>query len=328
MIVSITLTNTGVTCKKSIESLTKALLRVLCVCMALLLKPLELFPQRKLEIIASTGTTNFNLKWAIAGNMEGQNPNVLSELIWNDLKGYNYNFKVVYRISNRFTISSQLNNTRIKSGKVTDIDYATDDREEVSSNSIFNSNKGYLRNLNSNMAYKIHSNHIELAVFLGIDYKQQNLTLLQGNREFENLDSYYKNNWFGPQTGFIAGYKLNQKLNTTLTFMLERHFYNATANWNLRNDFKHPESFRHKTVVYGFSPSIVFEYLIKDNLGLFCNLNSYYTTSRHGSDILYYRNNDVSRTRLNFVESTIHSINVGLTLQIKSKTSRKDKEII
>src|SRR5688572_24056526 len=49
-----------------------------------------------LEASLLFGYTEDNLTWSIAGNLDGQNPNVYSELIWRNLRGSLVQFNVKY----------------------------------------------------------------------------------------------------------------------------------------------------------------------------------------------------------------------------------------
>ena len=58
----------------------------------------------KWEVKPYVGIEQARFDWSIAGNTAGTNPNILSELIWKNLKGPGFGLNVKYLITNRLSV--------------------------------------------------------------------------------------------------------------------------------------------------------------------------------------------------------------------------------
>ena len=126
------------------------------------------------------------------------------------------------------------------------------------------------------------------------------------------LDSSYTAYWYGPWLGVSIDYKINKKFN--LTTGCEYHWveYFAEANWNLRSDFDHPNSFEHETVGTGIVWNITGEYLFSEKWSwlLGANIQSWETAA--GSVRTFNADGSVGKTRLNEVNWSSYAFKTGI----------------
>ncbi|MGY0408457.1 MAG: hypothetical protein ACWIPJ_08905 [Polaribacter sp.] len=95
-------------------------------------------------LVLETGT-NFNvsnLKWSIAGNLDGQSPNILSELKFNKIMSLGYYFKGNYAPVTYLNLSVFYQQNKVISGNGYDTDYKGDNRTNPTFEKAFISNKG------------------------------------------------------------------------------------------------------------------------------------------------------------------------------------------
>ena len=84
----------------------------------------------------SAGYRTDTLNWHIAGNLQGTDPNVLSELTWSDLKIYQLKLANRTVIKNRVYLQGHLDFGAVISGDNQDSDYYGDNRTQEISRSL------------------------------------------------------------------------------------------------------------------------------------------------------------------------------------------------
>ena len=77
-----------------------------------------------------------DLDWSIAGNLNGTNPNIVSELTWSDLESYQLKLGGKGTIDRVFYLRGSAAFGWVLSGDVQDSDYNGDDRTQEFSRSI------------------------------------------------------------------------------------------------------------------------------------------------------------------------------------------------
>lgn len=65
-----------------------------------------------------------DFKWSIAGDLNGQNPNILSEVSWKNLRSMGFRTEIEIPFKKMFFIKANFSQLYIVSGTATDIDYA------------------------------------------------------------------------------------------------------------------------------------------------------------------------------------------------------------
>ncbi len=256
-----------------------------------------------------------NLKWSIAGDMKGENPNVLSELIWTDLKLLGVTSKLSLRQNNIFFLSLEYDFGYINSGKVNDLDYLGDNRSIISSSEVFDASRGGYTNLNGMIKYKLLDR--DFLILIGIFYEVNNYKLYLNDNLIDLASTYFYN-----QNGEGIEVDIEQtifnKLKICFSNRLSINKYHGKANWNLRQEFMQPVSFRHYINTIRYRPKLSFNYIMtnKLNIKLTCEYERFKNLGP-GIDKLYYKNGSISNTRLNQVVFSKTSIGIGINYWIK-----------
>jgi len=204
-----------------------------------------------LQPFAGAGLQRFH--YHIAGNEQGLNPNILSELIWRnnltselgaslEVKWQRLNFRSGYSISHN------------QSGTVSDIDYAEDNRQSVFSDRTFSNHKGKGHQLSISAGYDLPvRKNLILNLFLTCQFQKNTLYLLnqkhlrqQDENYLPSLNSYYRYHLPGFGGGMLIDYHCRRLIEFNIEARLQRIVYSATGSWNLREDFAQPDSYLHR----------------------------------------------------------------------------------
>jgi len=210
------------------------------------------------------------MTWNVAKDRTGKvTPNILSELQFKELELLGHGLR-----GEIFVTDGPLQNTywsmrahhaAINEGKVRDSDYAGDNRtqEYKRTAAVTTGDKTY--QIDSALGYRFNlSETLTLTPYVGLSLKGQDLrigkavTLIdtinpnQIGRHTQHLDSSYNARWEGINLGLEAAqqWPTHQLIGYTRYYHLN---YRATADWNLRQDFRHPDSFEHSADGRGFS---------------------------------------------------------------------------
>lgn len=168
--------------------------------------------------IYSTGTFN----WSIAGNQDGEDPNVMSELNWRDLKSYGITVNTSWNIKKLKPYISFVQEN-IFSGLATDSDYDLDDRQGLTYSQIFRSKRG----MYSRLSILNHLNSDE-NLFLGVSLSRQNLSLFH---EEANLNSRYNTFWIGLELRSVQEIAMGERFDLHITNAIRLSRYAAKARW-------------------------------------------------------------------------------------------------
>ncbi len=134
----------------------------------------------RLELTPSVGYQFTSLDWSIAGNTNGQSPNVLSELRWRKLSGPSFNARLQLNLTKRLFIAGNLAICQVSSGTATDIDYAEDDRRQPTYNAQFDSDEGHTNAYRFYGGYNLLVNKkFGLSAFAGYAINKEFLLLLK-----------------------------------------------------------------------------------------------------------------------------------------------------
>lgn len=200
--------------------------------------------QSKVDLAFNSLVENSNFEWSIAGNIQGNSPNVLSELQFKDIVVIGGNIEASYEFINNihFNVLYQLGS--VTSGSGVDTDYEEDDYQRITFNENFQSNDGNSKTFKMGLKYfPIHNRKFELGAGLHYRNSSREFTLL--STDLEDLNSSYNLDLEGFQFSLNPIYKINNlfKLNAHISY--SRLTYRANANWNLIEIFQHPISFIH-----------------------------------------------------------------------------------
>jgi hypothetical protein len=215
---------------------------------------------------AGIGYRTDDLDWNIAGDISGNNPNILSELTWSDLEILQLDFGLTRIFPNRFVLNGTIAYGKIFDGENQDSDYVGDNRTGEFSRSNNSADDGSTSDVSIGLGYylSVLSDTVIVIPQIGFSLHQQYLDITDGVQTiatppftpdlgpFPGLNSSYDAAWYGPWGGVELNFRKykNDKHSLTHEFILgfEYHWvdYDAEANWNLRTDLAHPKSFEHE----------------------------------------------------------------------------------
>ncbi|MEQ8472605.1 MAG: hypothetical protein RIC35_15545 [Marinoscillum sp.] len=256
-------------------------------------------------LLASTET----MSWSIAGNLKGTNPNIYSELAWAKIMGAGIGASLDQLIYKRMSIGLDLNLISYLSGHVTDTDYRDDNRQNQTFYAREQANKGGSRLVRSNLEFKvIDRSKLDFSVGVGYGLIRKKYYLI--NKE-NGLNSSYDVGWFGPNLSTNINIK-RSKIYLQLQTDYCQASYLATGNWNLIDDFEHPESFRHEAKGFQLSSEVSGGVGLSSNFDLIVRLrHSFFSTGR-GIDTLYKTDGSRPKTRLNDVTNEVFGLGLGV----------------
>lgn len=289
-----------------------------------------------------SGYRTGRLDWNLAGDRSGGNPEVLSELEWEDLDIFQVKAagKVLLGPASMPRLSLCLKGSAaygwITDGSNRDSDYAGDNRTLEYSRSENSGDEGNVIDLAVALGPQFHflQNKLAVALLAGWSYHEQNLKITDGEQTVSDpalvgsldpdlplpqptgpiygLDSSYDARWWGPWLGTDLEYRITPRLSAHGSF--EYHFaqYEAEADWNLRTDLAHPVSFRHDDHGRGIVFSAEAEYRIAANWSLNLNYTFEDWKTENGIHRIYEASGASGSTRLNEVHWESHALMVGI----------------
>jgi hypothetical protein len=283
------------------------------------------------------------LDWSIAGNSSGTNPNILSELTWDNLQILQLKADARITVGNFPYVRGYLAYGSILKGQNQDSDYGGDDRTFEWSRSNNSSDDGDVLDASGGIGYQATSasGKIKLAGLVGYSYHEQNLTMTHGFQTvsepglappgitpipigpFSGLNSTYETEWNGPWLGVDLSYRPNEKWVFIGSFEYHWADFYAEANWNLRSDLAHPKSFEQNADGNGIVLSLVCDYYIRHNISVNLGLDYQDWSTDPGVDRVFFSKGTVGETRLNEVNWESGSIRLGFTVHFKGDDPNK-----
>lgn len=256
----------------------------------------------ELNIYGTYSTQDFN--WSIAGNSMGQNPNVLSEVKWKDIKGPGMGLDIRLNIWSPIFLKISYQRSFIKTGQVSDTDYGSDNRTNPVYQANLNSNEGLTRTYAVAGGYEFKINpFLKLSPFAGYLKDAQHLHLKDFNEEtdpaIKTLNSTYQANWTGPIIGIEADFRLSNQLSLHGMVNYKQLKYKATADWNLIDSFEHPVSFRHTANGYGTDGLLQINFHFTSVLSVFARGNYSYSNTGKGTDELFLADGKAVQSQFN-----------------------------
>jgi hypothetical protein len=282
----------------------------------------------------SAGYRRDKLTWSIAGNLQGTDPNVRSELSWSDLDIYQLKLANRTVIKEHVTIRGHLDYGSVTTGNNRDSDYNGDDRTQEFSRSLngVDGNNVWDGSIGIGPRFSFFNAEIEICPLVGYAVSEQDLNIVDGFQAISalppltppvgpiaGLDSRYQTRWQGPWIG--ADVSLSTPCTEgpfnriTVLFTCEYHWvdYDADANWNLRADYQHPVSFTHEAEGTGFVVGTKILFSGKNRWGLNVGMTMQEMTTDPGLDRIYYADGSTADTRLNEVEWRAFTFEAGLS---------------
>ena len=252
-----------------------------------------------------------DFKWSIAGDLNGENPNILSALSWKDLRSRGFKLETEIPFKKQFFIKGNFYQLYIVKGTATDIDFADDGRKTPVFRADLKSNDGYFRNYQLQIGTYLSFKKIEISPYLGYVYHKQFLTL----SDDQLLNSSYKSFW----KGITAGVDISKNIgnfNVKTRTQYHQVGYTGYADWNLIDEFAHPVSFKHLAKGFVVLQSVGLSYKISNYIYPFLNAEYGNWSTGAGIDELYYADGKIAKTRLNDVSRNNYNIGLGLKIII------------
>ena len=163
----------------------------------------------------SAGYRRDKLNWDIAGNLQGSDPNVRSELTWSDLTIYQLKLANRTVIKDRFYLRGHLDYGTVASGNNRDSDYNGDNRTQEFSRSLngVDGNDVWDGSIGAGYRFSFFGSSMVLCPLLGYAVSEQDLNIVDGYQALTEppattpigpipgLDSRYETSWKGPWLG-------------------------------------------------------------------------------------------------------------------------------
>lgn len=274
-------------------------------------------------VALDAGYRRDSLRWSIAGDLSGTlSPNVLSELTWDDVEIAQLSLGWKLDTPEGVQLRAKAAYGWIYDGRNRDSDYLGDDRTLEFSRSENDTQDDDVLDLALAIGYRLthrlERSRLHVIPLLGLSRHEQRLRITNGFQAlpplgpFPGLDSTYRTKWDGPWLGIELASDSASGAGGFLR--LEHHWadYNATANWNLRDDFQHPRSFEHEADGKGFVASLGFSRSIRKGWSTRVSFDYQRWRSDPGIDRVYFANGAVAVTRLNEVRWTSRAVSIGI----------------
>ncbi len=251
------------------------------------------------------------LHWSIGF----ESPNILSELIWDDLRINQVTATGSFEVSNVYFRGCG-SYGRIFHGVNRDSDYLEDDRQGEFSRALADAGRGEVFDLSAGVGYQLSlwCDTLKLIPLLGGSWREQHLQLYNGKRvipvkaNISGLHSSYKTRWYTFWTGIdvIADFWCHWSVFGTFEYHLLE--YRGRGHWNLRTDFQ--SDFKHYSNGYGLVGQGGVSYYFTGNSAL--TLVGGCQEWRAGSGLHKVRFSDGMEARTGLNEVHWHSWNVSL----------------
>ncbi|SKC97983.1 hypothetical protein SAMN05660461_1065 [Chitinophaga ginsengisegetis] len=265
--------------------------------------------------VSGGGALNVNnFDWSIAGNSEGQSPNVLSELHFNSITSLGFYLNGAYRPVKYLRFDAYYQRNGVAGGSGMDTDYKGDDRTDPTFQQSFSSDRGYLE------VFRIGVNVIFLqrtkfSLGAGVSYKntRQNFVIL--SPELTDLQSTYTARWRGPAFSLEGNYLINRSLSVGANIAYTLIRYRGEADWNLIDIFMHPLSFEQTSKGHGMDYGLNFRYAVNGFLSF--SLDGVLGNARvsKGTDISYLTNGTQISTQFNGSGNYFYGARLGAMVQ-------------
>ncbi|UOE49441.1 hypothetical protein MTO98_34155 [Mucilaginibacter sp. SMC90] len=253
-----------------------------------------------LQFDITDGYQRENFHWSIAGNSNGQNPNIFSELKWTKIGGQSLAASMQWNVYQKFSLYADYIRQFITSGTVNDSDYSTDNRSGNTYNETFDAGKGNTQGWALGAGYQLIKNGwLNIIPYAGYTNNRQSLYLYDSDNRFPGLNSSYQTKWKGAFIKAIASIKLIERLKFNADITYNQVSYNAQGNWNLITNFQHPVSYRHHANGYGLNMNVALVYTVSNHIGIQAGAGYLYWQTGNGTDELYLNSGEVDKTQMN-----------------------------
>ena len=282
------------------------------------------------EFIFTGGYRRDDLDWNIAGNINGNNPNILSELAWEDIESYQVKFQGSLVWPRIIALRGSVNYGWIFNGDNQDSDYLGDNRTFEFSRSNNSTDDGDVWDASIAVGYPFRFDQTVIGTVIplvGYSHHEQKLKITDGYQTippqgpFPGLDSSYDAQWEGPWIGIDLRFKAREiktfahRFETYLTYEYHWADYDAEADWNLRDDLAHPKSFKHDTDGNGYVIGAGFNFVLHQHWALNFNFDYQDWSTDDGTIKFFLADGTTHKQQLNEVNWTSYALSLGLSLR-------------
>ncbi|MGB8598826.1 MAG: hypothetical protein WCD07_03205 [Burkholderiales bacterium] len=274
------------------------------------------------EYSLGVGLRQDSLRWSIAD----AGANIASEVKWSSMFITQLRGAAKLNLPNNWQVRGAISAGGVRSGNNQDSDFADSNRTQEFSRSN-NSSGGSARDFSIAVGKKLrradfpNGDTLHLVPLLGLSLHQQNFTMFNGvqtipaNGPFPGLGNGYDTKWQSAWAGLEALRGMGEKL--TLNAKGEMHLvdYSAEANWNLRNDFAHPVSFKHSATGLGLALGVGGTYRYNKNFLMNAALDYQTWKTGGGKDQTFFAGGTTANFALNSVRWNSTSLNVEAAYQ-------------
>ena len=267
--------------------------------------------------------------WNIAGDLDGTDPNILSELTWENLNIYELSLGFSTLVKQTVYFRAYMNYGRITSGDNQDSDYSADNRQDEFSRSNNSTDDGNTIDvsLGAGLILPIFSDKFIIMPMVGLSYHSQNLTMTDGFQTipplgpFPGLDSTYEAEWRGPWAGLEmqldleTGWRAVPRIYPFAVFEYHWAVYDAEADWNMSDDFDHPLSFEHEAEGTGFRIVAGLGASLSQKWSLEVGYFQQTWSAEDGTDRVFFNDGTYGETRLNEVNWESRSLGLAIRYQ-------------
>lgn len=282
--------------------------------------------QAVIQLYAGFNYRTDELNWNIAGNLDGTSPNILSELTWEELGIYELSVGFSALVKQSVYFRGYLNYGRIISGENQDSDYGADDRQDEFSRSNNSGDNGNTIDisLGAGLVLRIIKDIITITPLVGLSYHRQNLTITDGYQtipdlgSFPGLDSTYEAKWMGPWVGLEmaidieTGWRALPRFSPFVGFEYHWALFDATADWNLREEFDHPKSFEQEAEGSGMNIMVGLGAAFSERWSLEVGYTQQKWLAKDGTDTVFFSDGTYGETRLNEVNWDSRAVSMAI----------------
>lgn len=274
-----------------------------------------------------------DLKWNIAGDRHGRNPNILSELKWEDLEIYQLQLQYSALAPRIVYLKASVDYGWIFDGDNRDSDYLGNNRTLEFSRSENSADDGHVWDTSAGIGYpfKLGGNfNLGIRPLIGYCYREQHLKISNGFQKvstpgltpppgpIKGLHSRYDTQWYGPWIGTDLAFR--SKVIKTFIYRIEANFsyeyhwfdYRAAGNWNLRQDLDHPKSFEHRTDGTGSCLAAGISIFFNPNWALNLNYNYLSWKTDEGTNRVNFADGTHAKTQLNEVRWKSYALGLAV----------------
>lgn len=258
--------------------------------------------KNNLSITAGAAYQKTDFRWSIAGTPEGKDPNIYSELIYNPIHSAGFHVAAAYKPYRRFSLTASLSRLQTFKGSATDIDYNGDDRTDYIppdiGDTLFNSHKGNMLQYDIALSYSIFENNIfEVKAGAGFNYSKE-LFYLRDDA-LPKLNTTYEAQWQSARVFVNGTLKLTSHLHLAPEVSYQPGRYDATANWNIQEEFQQPVSFIQQANSSGWNYRAQLGYLFNSHIAIQGTWTYSDWRTEKGIDRLFLKNGTNPETQMN-----------------------------